>query len=41
VQRGRQQLRTLLTDCCHLDFDGRGNVVDYQKHGRCRRCGEC
>ena len=34
VQRGRQKLRELLLDCCHVDFDRRGNVVGYER----RRC---
>lgn len=32
VQRGRQQLRTLLQACCVLELDHRGSVVDYQPH---------
>lgn len=30
VQRGREQLKTLLTECCHFEFDCRGRVADYQ-----------
>jgi RNA polymerase sigma-70 factor (ECF subfamily) len=29
VQRGREQLKTLLADCCRFEFDCRGKVVDY------------
>jgi RNA polymerase sigma-70 factor (ECF subfamily) len=28
VQRGRQQLKAMLLDCCHFEFDGRGRVFD-------------
>jgi RNA polymerase sigma-70 factor, ECF subfamily len=41
VQRGREKLRDLLLDCCHLEFDRRGRVIDY--HPRvdcCERCGD-
>jgi RNA polymerase sigma-70 factor, ECF subfamily len=27
VQRGRQQLRTVFEDCCHIALDGRGRVL--------------
>ena len=27
VQRGRQQLRTALEECCHIALDARGRVV--------------
>lgn len=29
VQRGRQKLRTLLTHCCDIEINRRGNIVDY------------
>lgn len=35
VQRGRGMLRAMLLDCCHLHFDRHGNIVDYERHGRC------
>jgi len=39
VQRGRVQLRALFEDCCHLEFDRQGNVVDYvSRTGSCRDC---
>ena len=31
VQRGRRMLLKKLLDCCHLEFDRRGNVVGYRK----------
>lgn len=37
VQRGRQQLRTMLDECCLIELDGRRGVVDFQK----RRPGSC
>jgi RNA polymerase sigma-70 factor (ECF subfamily) len=40
VQRGRAQLRAILENCCHLDFDRQGNVVDYHRRGDCDRCGD-
>ncbi len=30
VQRGRQQLKNMLLDCCHFEFDRRGRVFDCQ-----------
>jgi RNA polymerase sigma-70 factor (ECF subfamily) len=41
VQRGREQLGALLANCCHLEFDRRGNVVDYERRGSCRHCSDC
>jgi RNA polymerase sigma-70 factor, ECF subfamily len=38
VQRGRAQLRTLLLDCCHVEFDSRGGVTEYQARRGCDRC---
>lgn len=37
VQRGRQQLHTMLNDCCLIDMDRRRGVVDFQK----RQPGSC
>ena len=37
VQRGRQQLRTMLDECCLIELDGRRRVVDFQK----RQPGSC
>ena len=34
VQRGRSRLKDALLDCCSVELDGRGDVVDYeQKNG--------
>ena len=39
VQRGRDKLRDLLLDCCHVEFDRRGRVIDY--HPRVACCEQC
>jgi len=39
VQRGRAKLRELLLGCCHVDFDRRGNIIDYRrKRASCKYC---
>jgi len=39
VQRGRGKLKEMLLGCCHLEFDRRGNVIDYQhKSSECKYC---
>jgi RNA polymerase sigma-70 factor, ECF subfamily len=35
VQRGRERLRELLLDCCHVELDHRSAVVDYWERPRC------
>jgi RNA polymerase sigma-70 factor (ECF subfamily) len=43
IQRGRAMLKDVLEQCCHFEFDGRGNMMDYEpKPDRkvCRDCGE-
>jgi len=30
VQRGRRRLKELLADCCDVELDGYGNVIDYR-----------
>jgi len=37
VQRARGQLKDMLLDCCRLELDRRGNVVEMQPRGR--QCG--
>ena len=32
VQRGRKQLREMLEECCALRFDGRGRVIEAERH---------
>lgn len=39
VQRGRLLLRDALLECCHFEFDRRGNLIDYLPRVQCcRRC---
>jgi RNA polymerase sigma-70 factor (ECF subfamily) len=40
VQRARGQLRQMLLDCCHFEFDRRGGIVDCRprEKGGCRDC---
>jgi RNA polymerase sigma-70 factor (ECF subfamily) len=41
VQRARQQMREMIQDCCRLQRDGRGNVMDYETTERSRQyCGD-
>jgi len=39
VQRGRQQLKEMLLDCCEFEFDRRGRVFDCTPRGQ--DCPEC
>jgi RNA polymerase sigma-70 factor, ECF subfamily len=40
VQRGREQLKDLLLDCCDVELDRRGGVTAYRsKRGSCATCG--
>jgi RNA polymerase sigma-70 factor (ECF subfamily) len=34
VQRAREKLRDMLLDCCHLDFDRLGRIIDYRPNCR-------
>lgn len=39
VQRGREKLKALMLECCHVEFDRRGGVADYEpKPGGCKGC---
>ena len=39
VQRARLNLKEMLLGCCHLEFDLRGNVIDYEhKSSDCKLC---
>jgi RNA polymerase sigma-70 factor (ECF subfamily) len=40
VQRGRKMLRDLVLDCCRVELDHRGGVVDYESRGGCDPCGD-
>ena len=35
VQRGRLKLKEMLLDCCHLEFDSLGNIIDYTRNEAC------
>jgi len=39
VQRARLKLKEMLLGCCHLEFDRRGNVIDYTHN--CTDCKFC
>jgi RNA polymerase sigma-70 factor, ECF subfamily len=39
VQRGREKLKEMLLDCCHLEFDRLGNVIDFTRNESC--CAKC
>jgi RNA polymerase sigma-70 factor (ECF subfamily) len=41
VQRGREQLRQKLNECCAFEFDRRGRVIECEPRGKdnCRECG--
>lgn len=36
VQRARKELKTMLLDCCHFEFDRTGQMLDYRS--RCAAC---
>jgi RNA polymerase sigma-70 factor (ECF subfamily) len=40
VQRAREQLRQVLLDCCHFEFDRRGKTIQCTPHTSecCRQC---
>ena len=40
IQRGRELLRSRLLDCCRLELDARGNVIDYEQRGECESCAD-
>ena len=36
VQRGREQLKAMLLDCCEVELDRRGSISDYRsRDGNC------
>ena len=43
VQRGRQQLKAVLEECCRVQLDRRGTIVAYdpRKSDSCGPCGSC
>jgi RNA polymerase sigma-70 factor (ECF subfamily) len=39
VQRGRDRLKDLFTECCHFKLDHQGRVMGYRpRSGECNRC---
>ncbi len=44
VQRARRQLKDMLHDCCHIEVDRHGGIVDYSvrdvSKSPCGRCGD-
>lgn len=39
VQRARKRMAALIQECCHLEFDHYGSVIDYRPRGpKCRGC---
>jgi RNA polymerase sigma-70 factor, ECF subfamily len=42
VQRGRERLKQLLTNCCHIESDKHGNILDVNKKSNCDdACNSC
>ena len=41
VQRGRERLKQLFHNCCHISTDIRGNIIDAQGRGNCGPCNPC
>ena len=43
IQRGRQELKAVLEDCCRVQLDRRGTIVAYdpRKPNSCGPCGSC
>jgi len=41
VQRARKELKNMLLECCHFEFDRLGKIVEFQpKEGSCNYCKE-
>ena len=43
VQRGREKLKQILLECCHIKWDNRGNILDVVSRPACEReeSGDC
>jgi RNA polymerase sigma-70 factor (ECF subfamily) len=41
VQRGRDQLKEMLLECCHFEFDRLGKVIDYYPNLSCCTRNRC
>jgi RNA polymerase sigma-70 factor (ECF subfamily) len=38
VQRGRQMLKTMFLECCQIERDRRGGVIDFEHKKNCQNC---
>jgi RNA polymerase sigma-70 factor (ECF subfamily) len=38
VQRARKMLAAMLLDCCRVELDSRGGIMDYEPRGQCEDC---
>lgn len=38
VQRARGKLKEMFLECCHVEFDQRGNIIDYQSRDKTSPC---
>lgn len=38
VQRAKEYLKNLFTDCCKIQSDKYGNIVDYEQKRNCNKC---
>ena len=38
VQRARTQLKALFVECCEIELDRRGGIIDYQPHNNACQC---
>lgn len=39
ILRGRSRMRRMIEDCCHLELDSRGSIMEYVPKGNC--CSSC
>ena len=37
VQRGREKLKQILLECCHIKWDNRGNILDVASRAKCEK----
>jgi RNA polymerase sigma-70 factor (ECF subfamily) len=38
VQRAKEYLRNIFTDCCSIQSDKYGNIIDFQQKSTCKNC---
>jgi RNA polymerase sigma-70 factor, ECF subfamily len=41
VQSGREKIKEMLLACCHIERDGLGNVIDFQRKSASCNCNLC